>query len=94
MAPGSFPHQRSSSDSFKCSVVRSSIFAECRLLDLVYATEQIEQDYIDFSRHIEPQLFESSTSKESIHFPLPDDDSLKEQVMFINFLLTVLKVVL
>ncbi|XP_022981245.1 putative callose synthase 8 isoform X1 [Cucurbita maxima] len=60
-----------------------------RLLDLVYATEQIEQDYIDFSRHIEPQLFESSTSKESIHFPLPDDDSLKEQIKRFHLLLTV-----
>lgn len=61
-------------------------FAERRVLDLVYASEQIEQDFIDFSRHIEPQLFESSSSKESIHFPLPDDDSLIEQVKFINFL--------
>ena len=56
---------------------------------MVYASEQIEQDFIDFSRHIEPQLFESISSKESIHFPLPVDDSLKEQVKFISFLLSV-----
>lgn len=86
MGPGSFPHQNFSSNAFKCSIVRSSIFAECRVQDLVYASEQIEQDFIDFSRNIEPQLFESSSSKESIHFPLPDDDSLIEQVKFINFL--------
>ncbi|CAK9325304.1 unnamed protein product [Citrullus colocynthis] len=60
-----------------------------RVLDLVYASEQIEQDFIDFSRNIEPQLFESSSSKESIHFPLPDDDSLIEQIKRFHLLLTV-----
>lgn len=89
MAHGLFPRQHFFSDAFKCSIVWSFIFVECRVLDLVYASEQIEQDFIDFSRHIEPQLFESLSSKESIHFPLPVDDSLKEQVKFISFLLPV-----
>lgn len=49
-------------------------------MDLLYSPQNIEKSYGDFSRKIEPQLFESSASTRSIHFPLPDRGPLNEQV--------------
>lgn len=36
---------------------------------------------MEFTRSIEPQLFEPTCDKNPIHFPLPDDAALNEKVM-------------
>lgn len=46
--------------------------------------DELDEETIHFSRPIEPQLFESTDGKHSIHFPLDDDNVLHAQVM-LNF---------
>uniref|UniRef100_A0A6N2N329 1,3-beta-glucan synthase n=1 Tax=Salix viminalis TaxID=40686 RepID=A0A6N2N329_SALVM len=64
-----------------------------RILDLIYSSqqnvEQTEENFVDLSRRIEPQLFESSTDRNSIHFPLPDSGTFNEQIRRFLWLLTV-----
>ncbi|KAF9672669.1 hypothetical protein SADUNF_Sadunf11G0067200 [Salix dunnii] len=64
-----------------------------RILDLIYSSqqnvEQTEENFVDFSRRIEPQLFESATGWNSIHFPLPDSGTFNEQIRRFLWLLTV-----
>ncbi|CAK7351703.1 unnamed protein product [Dovyalis caffra] len=60
-----------------------------RILDLIHSSqqniEQTEENFVDFSRRIEPQLFESVADRNSIHFPLPDSGPLNEQLKWHNF---------
>ncbi|KAG2676273.1 hypothetical protein I3760_12G045500 [Carya illinoinensis] len=71
-------------------VVTNDMMTNCsRIMDLLYSPQNIEKSYGDFSRKIEPQLFESSASTRSIHFPLPDRGPLNEQIKRFHFLLTV-----
>ncbi|XP_050112527.1 putative callose synthase 8 [Malus sylvestris] len=61
-----------------------------RILDLLNSFQQIDMDFADFTRTIEPELFGSADDKNSIHFPLPDDSaSLIEQIKRFHLLLTV-----
>ncbi|KAJ7948849.1 Callose synthase-like protein [Quillaja saponaria] len=60
-----------------------------RILDMLDSSQQNERDIIDFTRNIEPQLFESDGSKKSIHFPLPDSGPLNEQIKRFLLLLTI-----
>ncbi|KAJ6894038.1 callose synthase 8 isoform X1 [Populus alba x Populus x berolinensis] len=67
-----------------------------RILGLIYPSrqnvEQTEENLVDFSRRIEPQLFESTTGRNpihSIHFPLPDSGTFNEQIRRFLWLLTV-----
>ncbi|KAJ6887508.1 glucan synthase-like 4 [Populus alba x Populus x berolinensis] len=67
-----------------------------RILGLIYPSqqnvEQTEENLVDFSRRIEPQLFESTTGRDpihSIHFPLPDSGTFNEQIRRFLWLLTV-----
>lgn len=56
----------------------------CRILDLLHSFQPVDEldgETIHFSRPIEPQLFESTDGKPSIHFPLVDDNVLNAQVM-------------
>ncbi|KAA8526709.1 hypothetical protein F0562_009062 [Nyssa sinensis] len=56
-----------------------------RILDLLYSSQQIEEDATEFFSKIGPQLF---ASKHSIHFPLPDSGTLNEQIKRFLLLLT------
>ncbi|KAL3576497.1 hypothetical protein D5086_021780 [Populus alba] len=67
-----------------------------RILGLIYPSrqnvEQTEENLVDFSRRIEPQLFESTTGTNpihSIHFPLPESGTFNEQIRRFLWLLTV-----
>ncbi|KAK9269020.1 hypothetical protein L1049_000788 [Liquidambar formosana] len=60
-----------------------------RILDLLYSSQQIEGNSIDFSRLIEPQLFESTVGKHSIHFPMPESGPMNELIKRFLLLLTV-----
>ncbi|KAH0986430.1 hypothetical protein GBA52_013607 [Prunus armeniaca] len=60
-----------------------------RILELLYSYQQIDMDFVDFNRSIEPELFGSADSKSSIHFPLPDSAALNEQIKRFHLLLTV-----
>ncbi|KAI5332850.1 hypothetical protein L3X38_022979 [Prunus dulcis] len=60
-----------------------------RILELLYSFQQIDMDFVDFNRSIEPELFGSADSKSSIHFPLPDSAALNEQIKRFHLLLTV-----
>ncbi|KAJ8755066.1 hypothetical protein K2173_016646 [Erythroxylum novogranatense] len=60
-----------------------------RTLDLFYSSQHIEENFMYFNRNIRPQLFESTGDKNSIHFPLPDSDPLKEQIKRLLLILTV-----
>ncbi|KAL6283334.1 hypothetical protein ACE6H2_014263 [Prunus campanulata] len=60
-----------------------------RILELLYSFQQIDMDFVDFNRSIEPELFGSVDSKNSIHFPLPDSAALNEQIKRFHLLLTV-----
>lgn len=48
---------------------------------MLCSSQQIERDFIDFSRNIEPQIFAANIRKNSIQFPLPESNALNEQVM-------------
>ncbi|XP_038691552.1 putative callose synthase 8 isoform X2 [Tripterygium wilfordii] len=60
-----------------------------RILDLLQSFQTMECDSTYFTRKIDPQLFESASEKNSIHFPLPNCGSLNEQIKRLLLLLTV-----
>ncbi|KAI6687102.1 hypothetical protein NL676_023930 [Syzygium grande] len=60
-----------------------------RILDILDASQQKEDEYPYFSERIEPELFESAAGKDSVHFPLPDSGPLNEQIKRFYLLLTV-----
>lgn len=56
-----------------------------RILELL--SSDIEEDFTEFTRRIEPQLFQSAGSNSpTIHFPLPDSRALYEKVMTTMYL--------
>ncbi|KAJ4842397.1 putative callose synthase 8 [Turnera subulata] len=60
-----------------------------RVLGLLGSFQKTEDTFPDFSRKIEPQLFESAADNQSIHFPLPDSGPLNDQIKRLLLLLTV-----
>ncbi|KAF3442292.1 hypothetical protein FNV43_RR16208 [Rhamnella rubrinervis] len=56
---------------------------------LEFLSPHIEEDFIVFSRNIEPQLFEPAGDMSPIHFPLPDSGILNEKIKRFLLLLTV-----
>lgn len=51
----------------------------CRVLDSLNSSQLVERDFAFCLQRTRHQLF---ADKNSIHFPLPDNDSLNEQVFF------------
>ncbi|KAK3424620.1 hypothetical protein EUGRSUZ_F01403 [Eucalyptus grandis] len=59
-----------------------------RISGILDTSQQNEDVYPYFSRGLKPELFESASGEDSVHFPLPDSGHLNEQIKRFYLLLT------